>query len=477
MPIAAYFRPKTLTDLLRRQHLFDICRTLLRFAGARMKDAQLQEVASSMTLTTLLSLVPLLAVSLAVFAAFPSFESTRQALEDAIFNSFLPPQYSEIILEYLRSFTSHASGLGAFGIAGLSLTGLLLIDKFFVTVNRIFKVRELRPWSQRALIYWAMLTLGPIVMALSISISTQALRLAAGVVDAQSASLPMWMLTIIQVLVQSLGYGALFKFVPNCRVPFSHALAGGFVVALAGLVVRECFEIYVTKGTLSSIYGAFVAFPVFLLWLYVTWLLVFSGAAVTATIPLLTSGRFADSYRLGNEFLTGVALLRVLTAARASGNPTVPADVLASEVDAYPQLVERILTNLSAAGYCGEIRPSGRRKFSSWALLCDPDEKTLREAFRILLIDPENTLVAPKRIGQRREAGQLFAWYRRLMNDSAVNAPLTTLLDADEIEGVERLDAEGCPAAKPAAAFEAATQTTRATHEMRSAAPGDRIAQ
>lgn len=432
MPIAAYLRPKSLADVMRRHHLIDICRTLVRFAVARMKDAQLQEVASSMTLTTLLSLVPLLAVSLAVFAAFPSFESTRQALEDAIFNSFLPPQYSETILEYLRSFTSHASGLGAFGIAGLSLTGLLLIDKFFVTVNRIFKVREFRPWSQRAMIYWAMLTLGPLVIALSISISTQAMRMAAGVVEAEAGAIPMWVLTLIQLAVQAVGYGVLFKYVPNCRVPFSHALTGGLAVALIGLVVRECFEIYVTKGTLSSIYGAFVAFPVFLLWLYVTWFLVFSGAAITATIPLLTSGRFADSYRLGNEFLTGVALLRVLVAARASGNPTVPADVLANEVDAYPQLVERILTQLSSAGYCGEIRPSARRKESSWALLCDPKEKTLRDAFETLLVDPENTLVIPRRIGQRREEGVLFDWYRTLMNDSTVNAPLTSLLSTPE---------------------------------------------
>ena len=103
MPFTDYIRPKTLADVMRRHHLIDLCRTLLRFAGARMKDAQLQEVASSMTLTTLLSLVPLLAVSLAVFAAFPTFESTRQSLEEAIFNSFLPPQYSETILEYLRS--------------------------------------------------------------------------------------------------------------------------------------------------------------------------------------------------------------------------------------------------------------------------------------------------------------------------------------------------------------------------------------
>jgi len=144
-----------------------------------MREAQLQEVASSMTLTTLLSLVPLLAVSLAAFAAFPSFSETRAALEEAVM-SVLPLSYSEVIMKYLKVFSDHASGLGAFGLAGLALTALLMIDKFFVTVNRIFRVRRMRSWAQRAMIYWALLTLGPIAIALSITLSTQAIRIAAG---------------------------------------------------------------------------------------------------------------------------------------------------------------------------------------------------------------------------------------------------------------------------------------------------------
>lgn len=433
-------RPKTILGELRTHRLIDLCRALCRFAIARMRDTQLQEVASSMTLTSLLSLVPLLAVSLAAFAAFPSFAATRQALENAVFNSFLPPQYSEEIVRYLREFTSHASGLGAFGLGGLSLTGLLMIDKFFVTVNRIFKVRSLRPWPQRALIYWAMLTLGPVVMALSITMSTQAIRLAVG---ATTGSLPGWTLTLGQLVLQSIGYAVLFKFVPNCRVPFSHAFAGGFFVAAAGQIVKAAFEIYVTAGTLTSIYGAFVAFPVFLLWLYLAWFLVFSGAAVTATIPLLTSGRFADSYRIGNDFLTGVALLRVLAAARLSGVESVPAHVLASEVDSWPQAVERILMKLADAGYCGEIRPVHKREEAAWTLLCDPQKKTLREAVYALLIDPANTLVSPERRVVRREEGQLHGWFRELVASSLVDRPIVALVDeesggfADDVEGEE----------------------------------------
>ena len=94
--------------------------------------------------------------------------------------SVLPLSYSEVIMKYLKVFSDHASGLGAFGLAGLALTALLMIDKFFVTVNRIFRVRRMRSWAQRAMIYWALLTLGPIAIALSITLSTQAIRIAAG---------------------------------------------------------------------------------------------------------------------------------------------------------------------------------------------------------------------------------------------------------------------------------------------------------
>lgn len=175
--------------------------------------------------------------------------------------SVLPLSYSEVIMKYLKVFSDHASGLGAFGLAGLALTALLMIDKFFVTVNRIFRVRRMRSWAQRAMIYWALLTLGPIAIALSITLSTQAIRIAAGA--AGTGGLPGWLFALIQIILQTIGYAILFKLVPNCRVPFTHALTGGAAVALAGQVFREAFEYYITAGTLSSIYGAFVAFPVF----------------------------------------------------------------------------------------------------------------------------------------------------------------------------------------------------------------------
>ena len=156
-----------------------------------------------------------------------------------VFESFLPEQYRGTIVEYIREFSTHASGLGAFGLGGLALTALLLIDKFFVTVNRIFKVRSMRPWSQRAVLYWAILTLAPTLIALSLTLSTQAIRLAQGHAEGW---LPGWMIVVCQLLLQGIGYAVLYKLVPNCWVPFRHALIGGMIVAIAGQIVKEGFE-------------------------------------------------------------------------------------------------------------------------------------------------------------------------------------------------------------------------------------------
>ena len=264
-------------------------RRLMRFARDRVAEIDIAEVASSMALATLLAIVPVLALSLALFAAFPSFADSRKALEDFIVSGFLPAQYSELLINYLRDFATHAAGLTTFGLAGLAVTALLLIDKLFVTVNRIFKVRVMRPWVQRTLIYWALMTVGPVAVALSVTLTGRAAAAALSGIDSETGGFPF---SLGQILLQGFGFAVLYKYIPNCRVPAAHALIGGFTAALAGFVVKFGFEYYVTAGTLTNIYGAFVALPVLILWIYVAWFLFFAGAAVTATIPKLTAGRY-----------------------------------------------------------------------------------------------------------------------------------------------------------------------------------------
>ena len=405
-----------------KQHInWKVLQRVSAFMGARMSETHVPEVASSMTLTTMLSIVPLLAVSLAIFSAFPSFADTRQALEDMLFNSFLPSQYSEVIVGYLRSFSQHASGLGLFGLIGLAVTSIMLINNLFVTINGIFSITRPRPWVQRLLLYWALLTLGPLAMAFSITISTRFISSAAAGIE---PSLLTYGLMLVQSILQTCAYAFLFRFVPNSFVKWTDAFVGALFVVIANLFVRVGFEHYVSAGTMGSIYGAFVAFPVLLLWIYIGWYLVFLGAAVTATMPLLTSGRFKDTYRVGNRFLTGVALLKVLTEERLANRPVVPLALLCESVGTYPQMARSILTQLANVGYCLESANGPSDKNPDWTLVADPHHTSLAKAVDVLLIDSENELVAHPLPKHGREEGVLETWFTSLRDADALAQPM-----------------------------------------------------
>lgn len=404
-------------ETVPKTNLFQGLKTVGQFIGARLQETHVQEVASSMTLTSVMSIVPLLAVSLAIFSAFPGFADTRQAMEDALFESFLPEQYSEVIVGYLRSFSAHASGLGFFGVAGLAVTSIMLINKLFATINQLFSVTTVRPWMQRLLLYWALLTLGPITIALSLTVSTQIVSSAASGIAPGMLTYALW---ITQSILQTLAYAFLFRYVPNCFVKWSHALAGGLFVVVVNVFVRIGFEQWVSGGTMGSIYGAFVVIPVLLMWIYVSWYLIFMGAALTATLPVLTSGRFADRYRKGNDFLTGVGLLKVLTQERLADRSVVPLALLCQRVGTYPQQARRILGQLAKAGYCLESANSPSDKNPDWTLVCNPETTTLQAAGRVLLLDDRNELVTPPKKRHGREEGLLKSWYNSTWAEAAV---------------------------------------------------------
>ena len=135
------------------------------------------------------------------------------------------------------------------------------------------------------------------------------------------------------------------------------------------------------------------------------------------------------TYKLGNDFLTGLALLRELTSARASGSPCVSELALSRAVDSYPQGIERILVKLSEKGYCAPVVLDEKRRETGWALLCDPEKKTLADAFAVLLIDPCNGLVQPAQPNVNKPEGPLFAWYREFLRDPMIDQPVAELIE------------------------------------------------
>lgn len=429
----------TLREKLRKKGLISSFRTLLRFAADRARENDLTEVTSTMALATLTAIVPVLALSLAAFSAFPGFAGARQALEDLIVMSLLPEQYSEQLLGYISQFTSHAAGLTTFGLLGLAVTAFLLIDKLFVTLNRIFKVTALRPWFQRVLIYWALMTVGPLAVAVSLTMTGHYAAMALEGID---PGVSKTLYNVGQVFLQAFGFAVIYKFVPACRVHFSHALVGGSVVSVCGLVVKQLFGMWVTAGTLTNIYGAFVAIPVFVLWVYVAWYLFFAGAAIAATIPKLTAGRFLDYYRPGNEFLTALAMLRELVHLRLrQKRPILDVEELCDAADTYPEAAERILSRLAEAGYVAPVTTEAGGRTQEWVLVADSQKTTLLRAFEFFAVSGGNSLVSSKMqrlAGKDGAVGILADWWKQFSTNEALNRPMAQLfaLPGEEEESV-----------------------------------------
>ncbi len=386
-------------DAYKRKPLKELIFELYDFVMERARDTQLNQVASSLTLTTVLSLVPLLAVILVMFAVFPEFAQRRAELESLVFSHFLPEAYGQIILKYVRDFTGHAQGLTIFGLAGLGATALLLINTIDTTLNRIFHVRQMRHIMQRVLLYWALLTVGPAVILVSLSITNFLSQLNIGM----QGSIPGWIAVAIQLLIQTFFYAAIYVYVPNCKVKWSHAFIGAGIVTVLAIGVKWGFSIYLSSGPLTTIYGTFAVIPVVLLWIYLSWLFVLAGAAIAATIPMLTSGRFADHHKTGNDFITGIALLQALMIAQEQGENAVSIHRLCQAVDSYPEAAGSVLERLAEVGYVGKLE-ADRKNDERWSLIVPPHTTSLSAAFDALLVDQSISLIA-------RENSPMYDWY------------------------------------------------------------------
>ena len=279
------------------------------------------------------------------------------------------------------------------------------------------------------------MTVGPLAVAVSLTMTGHYAAMALEGVD---PGLSKTLYNVGQVILQALGFAVIYKFVPSCRVHFSHALVGGAVVSVCGLVVKQLFGMWVTAGTLTNIYGAFVAIPVFVLWVYVAWYLFFAGAAIAATIPKLTAGRFLDYYRPGNDFLTALAMLRELVHLRLRHKrPILDVEELCDAADTYPEAAERILSRLADAGYVAPVTTEAGGRTQEWVLVADSQKTTLLRAFEFFAVSGGNSLVSSKmqRLAGKECAGGILAdWWKQFSTTEALNRPVAQLFALNDAE-------------------------------------------
>lgn len=254
-------------------------------ASRRFRGDRCLAVAASLSYTTLLAIVPLAAVGLATFSAFPVFEGVQETLQKFLFSNFVPAA-GEIVRENLTKFVANTGQLTAIGIVILTVTALMLLSTIEESFNVIWRQSVPRRLTIRLMTYWAILTLTPLLIGGSLALSsyiftiTQVLRIEAfeGPIGA--------LVRILPFVLSVVGFAFLYVVMPNRQVRWRHALAGGVTAAVLFQVLKFLFVLYVTNfPSFETIYGAVSAIPLFLIWMYVTWCTVLVGAELCASIP------------------------------------------------------------------------------------------------------------------------------------------------------------------------------------------------
>lgn len=358
---------------------------VVRFVLRRAGDKKLTQVASSLTFTTVLSIVPMLAVVLALFTAFPLFGEFRVALEEFLTTNLMPPAVSENVMLYLNQFAAKASGLTAAGSLFLIVTSISLIMTIDEAFNNIWQVEQQRPLRQRMLVYWAIVSLGPILAGASLWATSLLARESLGDVD----NLPTWLgfaLSFIPLVVTGLGFTALFCLVPNRKVLWRDALAGGLGTAIVLEIMRTGFAFYLTRfPSYTVIYGAFATLPIFLLWIYMSWLVVLVGATVAAILPSIRQRRWALEHYTGDQFIDSLRVLHVLWEAQTKNScPGCSLATLCEQLQLHQDETSSVLKQLKDLGYVADTMENDDQV---WVLACDQRNADLGPLLDAMLVD------------------------------------------------------------------------------------------
>ncbi|HFA2711330.1 TPA: YihY family inner membrane protein [Neisseria gonorrhoeae] len=368
-----------MTFLQRWQGLADnkIC-AFAWFVIRRFSEERVPQAAASMTFTTLLALVPVLTVMVAVASIFPVFDRWSDSFVSFV-NQTIVPQGADMVFDYIDAFRDQANRLTAIGSVMLVVTSLMLIRTIDNAFNRIWRVNTQLPWMMQFLVYWALLTFGPLSLGVGISFmvgSVQDSVLSSGAQQWADA-----LKTAARLAFMTLLLWGLYRFVPNRFVPARQAFVGALITAFCLETARFLFTWYMGNfDGYRSIYGAFAAVPFFLLWLNLLWTLVLGGAVLTSSLSYWQGEAFRRGFDSRGRFDDVLKILLLLDAAQKEGR-TLSVQEFRRHINmGYDELGE-LLEKLARYGYIY----SGRQ---GWVLKTGADSIELSELFKLFVYRP-----------------------------------------------------------------------------------------
>ena len=309
---------------MARRSLSAAFQTLYWFVGEVVRQFfqhQCLNGAAVLTFTTLLALVPLMTVTYVVLSAFPELAGVGSAIEDFLFEYFVP-QASAALVEKLAEFSDRAAELGVVSFAILLLAAFLALVRIESVFNAIWGAPVPRTGVQRLLVYWAALTFGPPLLVGAL-LATSYLYALPFVMDLDAWGLRERLLAAAPDVAIAATFTFLYYAVPNTRIRFLHALIGGILTALLFELAKWAFTAFVVRSSTALVYGTFAAVPFFLIWLYLVWTMALGGA-VFARVLSLPRGQRGDGEP---HLLQCIRALAVLRATHARGEAVSAMDL------------------------------------------------------------------------------------------------------------------------------------------------------
>lgn len=352
----------------------------LLFIFTRFKQDRCAEMAASLTFTTLLSLVPLITIALTLFSAFPVFAEFSAQIKNFLLGNMPPETGGKVISHYMEQFAESAAKLTALGIVFLAVTAMLMMLTIDDAFNKIWRVSRRRTLVLRILTYWAVLTLAPLLVGGSLSLTSWLVGVSTGYAK-QVPAFGMIMLKVVPALLTATAFTLLFRVVPNRFVPMRHAIIGGVVAAVAFEYMNRTFAFYIANfPTYKLVYGAFASIPIFLLYIYLSWLTVLLGALIAASLSHWRGGS-AKPLLPPAQLYYALCIVKMMSEGMRDGTVlSLPA--LSKRLHIGFDSLEQILEKLAQINIARKLSGHG------WSLIRDTEHVQAGELYRLFIFDP-----------------------------------------------------------------------------------------
>ncbi len=349
-------------------------RTFSRFLWKRFLDDRLFQAAGALSFTTAFAIVPLSMVVFGILSAFPVYEQWSAQLSGYIFSNFVPSS-ARAVETHLIEFSKNAGKLTAVGVIVLVVSLLITLTSIEATFNKIWRVPTSRPTFGRLMVYWTVMTFGALLAAASLAISARFFALA--IFQTQPGQwLEHWLLRFSPILIEYVSLVVIYRVVPHRTIQWRYAALGAFFAVIMIEIVKIAAGSYLGSfGTYEKIYGALALIPIFLGWIYFSWVAVLLGASLASSLSAFRYQPASQRLPWGYEFYGLLRLLGRFDEYRKRGKGLHLEDIRQLEPMLTDAVVQQMLQQLSAIGLLS------RAESGEWLLARDLDDLSLGELY------------------------------------------------------------------------------------------------